>query len=171
MKIEPVAFIWSGREMVPLDRFRKLAERQYRAGTEYVLVDHKGRSEESHRHFHACVRKGFDNLPEQYGEKILSPEHLRKRCLVWEGYADHTEHLCANEEAMASMILMVRKMEPYAVMKQEGLLLHIWVPQSQDHASMGHKEFETSKQKVLERIASMCGISLEELTKNAKETT
>ncbi len=171
MKIEAVAFIWDGRAMVPLDRFRALANRQYHAGQEYVLSPHKGRSEESHRHYHACVRKGFDNLPESYSEKILSPEHLRKRCLVWEGYADHTEHLCENDEAIAAMILLVRKLEPYAVMKQEGLLLHIWVPQSQDHASMGHELFQESKERVLSRIANMCGISLKELTENAKETT
>lgn len=171
MKIEAVAFIWDGRAMIPLDRFRALANRQYRAGQEYVLIDHKGRSEESHRHYFACIRAGWNNLPEEYADKFPSPEALRKRCLVWEGYADHTEHLCENEEAIAKMILMVRKLEPYAVMKQEGLLLHIWIPQSQDHASMGHQVFQESKERVLSRIANMCGLSLKELTDNGKETT
>jgi hypothetical protein len=171
MKIEPVAFIWSGREMVPLDRFRKLAERQYRAGTEYVLVDHKGRSEESHRHYFACIRAGWQNLPEDQADKYPSPEYLRKKCLVLEGYADQTDHVCEDDEAMAKMITLIRKLDPYSVMTRSGNVLTIFTAQSQDHASMGHEAFQTSKTRVLERIASMCGISLEELTKNAKETT
>ncbi len=169
MKLEACAFIWTGREMVPLDRFRRLAERQYHAGQEYVLIDHKGRSEESHRHYFSCVRKGWESLPQEYDGKFPSPEALRKRCLVLEGYADQTDHFCEDDEEAAKLIILIRKFDPYAVMKRSGRILTVWVAQSQDHASMGHKEFEASKTRVLERIAHMCGISLKELTDNAKE--
>ena len=30
MKIEPVAFIWDGAAMIPLERYRGLASRQFR---------------------------------------------------------------------------------------------------------------------------------------------
>lgn len=169
MKIEPCCFLWDGRAMIPLDRFRALANRQYHAGTEYVLIDHKGRSEESHRHYFACIRKGWESLPGKYDGKFPSPEALRKRCLVWEGYADQTDHVCEDDEAAAKMITLIRKLDPYAVMTRSGNVLTIWVAQSQDHASMGHEEFQVSKTKVLERIANMCGITLKQLTDNAKE--
>ncbi len=169
MKLEPVAFVWSGREMVPLDRFRRLAERQYHAGQEYVLIDHKGRSEESHRHYFASLRKGWENLREEDAKRYPSPEYLRKWCLVKEGYADQTDHVCEDEESAAKMIVLIRKLDPYAVITRSHRVLTIWTAQSQDHASMGHQVFQESKTKVLERIAHMCGISMKELTDNAKE--
>jgi hypothetical protein len=171
MDFEPAAFVWDGTAMIPLDRFRALCRRQFRPGGEYSLHVWRGRSDQSHKHYFACIRTGFDNLPEKYAGRFLSPEHLRKRCLVWEGYADHTEMPCIDEDQLSRMVTLVRKADPYAVMKREGLLLHIWTAQSQDHASMGHEAFQRSKDAVLGRIANMCGISVVELTKNAKDST
>lgn len=168
MKIEPIAFLWTGREMVPLDRFRALANRQFRSGQEYALVPHQGRSDASHNHYFACIKKGWENLPENLADKFPSPEALRKRCLVLEGYADQVDHVCSNDGA-AKLIALVRKLDPYTVMQRSGNVLSIWTPQSQDKASMGHEAFELSKTKVLERIANMCGITVKELTANAKE--
>lgn len=169
METEPVAFLWTGSEMVPLDRFRPLCRKQFRPGTEYALHVWRGRSDKSHRHYFACVKTGWDNLPERFLERLPSSEHLRKRCLVWEGFADHTELPCSDADQMAKMITLIRKADPYAVMKADGLVLNIWTAQSQDHVSMGHETFQRSKDAVLGRIASMIGISVAELTKNAKE--
>lgn len=170
MKIEPCAFIWSGREMVPLDRFRALANRQFRAGQEYALVPHQGRSDASHNHYFACIKKGWENLPEDIAARFPTPEALRKRCLVWEGYADQVDHVCEDDQAVEQLVLLIRKLDPYIVMQRSGNVLTIWTPQSQDHASMGHEVFQESKTKILERIANMCGITLAELTTNAKES-
>jgi hypothetical protein len=155
--------------MVPLDRFRPLFKRQYRAGQEYVLVDHRERSDESHRHFFACVRKGWENLPEDIAWKYPTQEHLRKACLVKEGYADQADHVCISHDAAVALAALIRKIDPYAVMQIHDDILTIWTAQSQDHASMGHEVFQQSKTKILERIADMCGITLADLTKNAKE--
>ena len=106
-KLEPVAFVWDGAAMVPLDRFRPLARRQYHPGQEYVLVQHLERSDLSHRHYFACVRTGWENLPEQMSDRFPTPEYLRKRCLVWEGYADHTEMPCTDEQSMALLITLL----------------------------------------------------------------
>lgn len=176
METEAVAFIWDGSVMVPLDRFRALARRQFRAGQEYSLIPHKGRSEKSHAHYFACIKTGWDNLPESVAysqktgeQKFPSPEYLRKWCLIKEGYADQTDHVCEDDEAAVRLITMVRKLDPYAVMSRSGNVLTIWNAQSQDHASMGHEAFQKSKDAVLGRIAAMCGITIAELTRNAKE--
>lgn len=178
INLEPVAYVWDGSSnMVVLDRFRALARRQYYAGGEYVLVPYKQRSKESHDHYFACIKKGFDNLPEKWTyhkngkRRFDSPMHLRKWCLVKEGYADQTDVVCTTEEQAAGLVTAVRKMDPYAVMQWDGKIMSIWNAQSQDHASMGHDEFQLSKTRVLERIADMIGISLAQLTKNAKTTT
>jgi hypothetical protein len=170
-KPHPIAFVWDGRSMVPLDRFRPLAQRQFRPGIEYALVPHRERSDKSHSHYFACIKKGWDNLPEGTAEAFPSPEYLRKWCLIKEGYADQVDHVCETETAASKLIALIRKMDPYAVMRRSGSVLTIWTAQSQDHASMGHEEFQRSKDKVMGRIANMCGISMEELARNAKNDT
>jgi hypothetical protein len=168
MKAEPVAFVWDGSVMVPLDRFRPLAQRQYKPGQEYALIEHLGRSDKSHAHYFACIKKGWENLPERFALRFPTPEYLRKRCLVWEGYADHTQIVCPDAQSAAALVTLIRKADPYTVMKLDGLVLDIWTAQSQDHASMGHEAFQKSKDDVMGRIAQMCGITVKELAINSK---
>jgi hypothetical protein len=152
--------------MVPLDRFRTLAGRQFHPGQEYVLVNWRGRSEKSHAHYFACIKTGWDNLREDIAGRFPSPEYLRKWCLVKEGYADETNVVVDDEEQAAKLALVIRKMDPYAVIRIQEAVVTIWRAQSQDHASMGWDAFQESKTKVLERIALMCGLTLKELTKH-----
>jgi len=168
MKLEPVAFVWDGAAMVPLDRFRPLARRQYHPGQEYALIPYRERSDASHNHYFACIKKGWLNLPERMAHRFPTWKHLRKRCLVWEGYADHSEIPCVDEDAMAKMIAAIRKADEYAVMTRDGLVLNIWTANSQDHASQDHDEFQKCKDRVLGRICQLCGITMKELTANAK---
>jgi len=165
--LEACGFVWDGSAMIPLDRFRALARKQYRPGQEYSLQVWRGRSDVSHAHYFACIRTGWDNLPETIAARFPSPEYLRKWCLVKEGYADQTDIVCEDDQAAAKLMTMIRKMDPYAVMRHSGNILIVWSAQSQDHASMGHEEFQRSKDKVLGRIADMCGIPLGQLTKHA----
>ena len=160
--------------MVPLDRFRTLAGRQFHPGQEYVLVNWRGRSEKSHAHYFACIKTGWENLPEDIAGRFPSPEYLRKWCLVKEGYADETNVVVDDEEQAAKLVLVIRKMDPYAVIRMEvfrasandSTVVTIWRAQSQDHASMGWDAFQESKDRVLGRIALMCGLTVKELTKH-----
>lgn len=175
MELEPVAYVWDGDAMVPLDRFLALARRQFRPGVEYALVVHKGRSEESHRHYFACIKKGWYNLPEKWtfhrnGQvRFPSPEYLRKWCLIKEGYADVEDGVFADAEQAEKWLKRMKKRDRHCVVDRQENVITIWTAQSQDHASMGHEDFQRSKDRVLGRIANMCGISVAELTKNAKE--
>ena len=157
--------------MVPLDRFRTLAGRQFHPGREYVLVNWRGRSEKSHAHYFACIKTGWENLPESIAGRFPSPEYLRKWCLVKEGYADETNVVVDDEEQAAKLVLIIRKMDPYAVIRMTADdagsgVVTIWRAQSQDHASMGWDAFQESKDRVLGRIAMMCGLTVKELTKH-----
>jgi hypothetical protein len=169
VKIEAIAFIWDGRTMVPLDRYRALADRQFRAGQEYALVPHQARSDKSHSHYFACLKKTWENLPEKEAKFFLTAEHLRKWCLVKEGYADENTHVCQTEAAAMELAALIRTLDGYAVMQISGTILTIWTAKSQDHHHMNHEEFQTSKTKVLERCAAMIGATLKELTDYSKE--
>lgn len=176
MKIEAVAFLWSGREMVPLDRFRALANRQFRAGQEYALVPHQGRSEKAHGLYFKCVEVAWQNLPEQWQrrrdsnlERFPTSTHLRKWALVQEGFSNRADRVCKDETDALEWAKFIREeLDEYAVMVQSGNILTIWTAQSQDKHSMGHEAFQRSMDKVLSRLSDMLGIATDDLVANAK---
>lgn len=176
MKIEPCAFLWSGREMVPLDRFRALANRQFRAGQEYALVPHQGRSEKAHGLYFKCVEVAWRTLPEKWQkrrdtntERFLTSEHLRKWILVQEGYADEHTTVCDSEEKAREVAALCRSLDGYAVIRVSGNIVTVWTAQSQDKHHMGHEAFQKSMDSVLSSLADMLGITVQKLTDEAKK--
>lgn len=170
MELETIAFVWDGSAMIPLDRFRGLARRQYRPGTEYALSVWRGRSDISHRHYFACLKQAWLNLPEEWAQEFPSPEYLRKWCLIREGYATHRQFACATPDDVRNAIDMIRDIDPYASIRVRDRVIDAWFAASQDHASMNHEKFQESKDRVFGRVAGMLGITVAELAKNAKET-
>lgn len=161
--------------MVPLDRFRTLANRQFRPGREYALIPHQGRSAAAHGLYFKCVEVCWQNLPEQWQrrrdsnlERFPTSTHLRKWALIQEGYADEHTTACTSEEQAHSIAALCRSLDGYAVIQVSGNVVTIWTAQSQDHHHMGHDDFQRSMDKVLGRLSSMLGISIDELTENAK---
>lgn len=169
MKIEPVAFVWDGAAMIPLERFRALASRQFRPGQEYAMVPHQGRSERAHGLYFKTVQVGWKNLPHGVAERFPTAEHFRKWCLIQEGLADEHTMLCDNESKARATAALCRKLDQYAVIRINGPIVTVWTAMSQSHHTMGHDAFNDSMNKVLERIAEMLGITVAELTENAKK--
>lgn len=169
MKIEPVAFVWSGREMVPLDRFRPLAARQFKPGQEYALVPHQGRSEKAHGLYFKAVDLGWKNLPHDVAERFPTSDHFRRWCLIQEGYADEHTMVCDSASKARATAALCRSLDGYAVIRIDGPIVIVWTAQSQSHHAMGHDAFTASMQKVLERIADMLGITVAKLTEEAKK--
>lgn len=177
MKIEPIAFVWDGRSMVPLDRYRTLAIRQFRPGREYALIPHQGRSMKAHGLYFKCVEVSWQNLPEEWQrnrasntERFPTAEHLRKWALIQEGYADEHTMVCDSEEKALEVASLARALDGYAVIRVSGNIATIWSAQSQDHHHMGHDDFQRSMDKVLGRLSTMLGITIADLTENAKSS-
>lgn len=175
MKPEAVAFVWSGREMVPLDRFRALANRQFRPGTEYALIPHQGRSMKAHGLYFKSVEVAWQNLPEQWQrrrdsslQRFPTSTHLRKWALIQEGFADEHTQPCDSHEQAMQFAALCRALDEFAVIKVSEDVLTVWTAQSQDHHHMGHDDFQRSMDKVLGRLSTMLGITIHELTENAK---
>lgn len=169
MEMETVAFVWDGSVMVPLDRFRALARRQFRPGHEYPLSVWKGRSDKSHGHYFICVKKAYDNLPEEWAQEFISPTHMRKWCLIEENYCTTRQIACATPEDVEAAKEMALDKDPYAVIEIRENVVQAWFAESQDHVSMDHDRFQMSKDAVLGRLAGMIGVTVAELTRNAKE--
>ena len=175
MKIEPVAFLWDGRAMIPLDRFHALARWQFRPGKEYALIPHQGRSMKAHGLFFKAVEVAWQNLPEEWQrrrdsnlERFPTSTHLRKWALIQEGFCDEHVQPCATREEAMQVAALCRSLDEYAVINVSGAVVTVWTAQSQDHHNMGHDEFQRSMDKVLGRVSQMLGISIDELTDNAK---
>lgn len=168
MKIEAIAFVWSGREMVPLDRFRPLANRQFQPGKEYALIPHQPRSAKAQGLYFKAIEVAWQNMPHQYDGRFPTSEHLRRWALINEGYADeHTMVLDSHEKAL-EIASLCRSLDGYAVIRVRGNITTIWAAKSQSPHHMDHDDFQRSVDKVLGRVAHMLGISIDELTDNAK---
>lgn len=174
MNPEAVVFIWSGREMVPLDRYRVLANRIYRPGAEYALIPHQERSAKAHGLFFKAIEVAWQNLPEHLQRRLDSNRPrfptstaLRKWALVQEGFADEHVHVCDTNADAMQMAALARMLDEYAVIKVSDNIVTVWVAKTQGPI-MGREEFQRSMDKVLGKIAHMLGISVDELCDNAK---
>lgn len=175
MKSEAISFIWDGRSMIPLDRYRSLASRQFRPGNVYPMIPHRDRSMKAHGLYFKAIEVAWQNLPEEWQrrrdsnlDRFPSSTHLRKWALIQEGFANRIERICKSHEDAIEWGKFIREeLDPYAVLEVAGDVLVIWTAQSQD-ANMGHDEFQRSMDKVMGRVAHMLGISADELCDNAK---
>lgn len=170
MKLRAVQFVWTDEGvMKPLPRFKVLCDKQYTVGEEYTLTPPDNRSLRSLRHYMVAVKEGWENLAEEWDGMFESPEHLRKWCLVWEGYATKREiHYDTPKDALASKEL-IKGLDEYVVAKVKDNVLMIFRPKSQSGAAMQRQEFQDSKERVLARIATMARTTVPELKKRAAE--
>lgn len=165
MEIPPLAFEWTGEEMKPLRP--KLADEHFTIGERYILVEHNDRSEASHRHYFAAVRDGWMNLPENMAERFPTAEHLRKYALIKAGYADSQSIVCGSKAEAQRMASFVRPADEFSIVTVTEATVTRWTAKSQSMRAMGKKDFQASKDAVLEVIASMVGVKPSQLVAEA----
>lgn len=163
----PIPFIWTGREMVPLDRYRILCDRQFREGTEYSLIPHEEISDLSRRHYFATLRDCWMNLPESQAKRFPTEDHMRSWALVEAGYADEHITVCESREKAYEVAALCRSLSEYAVIAVSGNVVKVWTAKSQSRHAMGNSEFQKSKTAVLEIIAGLINVTPKKLAENA----
>ena len=126
------------------------------------------RSERSHRHYFAAIHTGWRNLPEQIAARYPSSEHLRKMALIKCGYATRREIVCAGAEEARRLIAIIEALDEYALVSVMTSVVTIWTAASQSVRSMGKAPFEKSKGDVLEYIAGLIGITVEQLADDGR---
>lgn len=166
--MNPVAFRFVNGRMEPANSFHSArASKQFVDGQTYALVVHEARSPESHSHFFAALHEGWVNLAEEYAEEFATPEYLRAWCLVKAGFADKQVIVCASPEDAGRTAAIASSREKIRIVIVEGCVVTIWVPTSMSMKTMGKADFEDSKRKVLDIVASMAHTTREDLEKNA----
>lgn len=165
----PVHFRWDGESMVPLPRFARLADREFVIGQDYALVEHHERSDASHRHYFACIREAWLNLPEDKADQYASPEHLRKWALIKAGYRDERSLACSSKAEAIRLAAFLRPRDDYSVVIVREALVIEYTAKSQSVKAMGKADFQASKDAVLAVLADLIGTDPASLSTNVRE--
>lgn len=150
-------FTWVGDAMVP--KHPRLADRHYVIGEAYYLEIREDRSAASHRFYFASINEAHGSLPEDLAERLPTPEHLRKFALIRTGYADQRTHVCASKAEALRLASFIRPMDEFAVVVTHEKVVTVWTAKSQSMRAMDKKTFAESKEKVLDFIASLIGVT------------
>lgn len=163
--IPPIAFAWDGESMVPQNG--RLADRHYVVGLSYRLAPYEDRSQRSHNHYFAAVKEAWENLPEDKAERFPTSEHLRKWALIRAGYRDERSIVAASKAEAQRMAAFVKPMDEYAVVVVSEAVVTVYTAKSQSLRAMGKKDFQASKDAVLDVLAAMVGVGAPALRQNA----
>jgi hypothetical protein len=148
-------FEWDGEAMVPLRRFHNVANSEFTVGEKYRMEAQEQRSLISHNHYFATLQGIWESLPERYGDAIPSVEHMRKWALIRTGYRDERSIVCASKAEAKRVAAFVKPMDDFAIVVVNEATVAVYTAKSQSHKAMGGKEFQKSKEAVLEYCQSM----------------
>lgn len=165
----PVLYQWTDEgAMKPLARFAKACEQTFYIGETYRLEIVEERSREAHNHFFACVHEAWANLPDHVAERFPTANHLRKWCLIKAGYRDERTFVAKSAPQAVELAAFIKPMDDFALVTVTDCVVSVFTAKSQSMRAMGRKDFQDSKQKVLDVLADMLGVALSELNDQAK---
>lgn len=159
MTDQPIMCRWQGQAFTPVGNYSmaRACDTLTEGERVFVTVEHF-RTDATHRHQFASIRDAWATLPESVADAPWSanPETLRKHALIATGFADTYSIDCGSNAAAERVAGPLRAAEVgkhgYAVVRVRGPVVTVWTPQSQSMRAMGGKEFQRSKQAVLDWI-------------------
>ncbi len=162
---------WDGEYLIPTDaRWQAAADRQLVVGETYMIREHAERSQESHNHYFACIHHAWLNLPETHAglPYSISSEHLRKFALIRSGFADTQSYACTSRAEAERWAANIRPLDEFSLVTVRECLVVRQTAKSQSRRAMGKSVFQDSKQAVLEFLASLIGVSVEQLAATSR---
>ena len=159
----PIYFIWDGDAMVPMARFSRLAESSFTSGQAYKMMVADEASSQTRRHFFACVKEAWANLPEALALEYATPEHLRKRALILTGFCNEQVWVVPSNAEAVRTAAALRKLDEFAVVVVRENTVRALTAKSQAGGKMGRAEFQRSKTSVLDYLAKLINTTPEAL--------
>lgn len=159
----PLLFDWDGEVMRPRGRHQKACDQQFVVGMSYPLVLAEPRSMNSHRHFFASVHEAWTNLPEDLAERFPTDEHLRKWALIKAGFADERSIVCGSKAEAQRVAAFIKPMDQFSVVIVKEAIVKVYTAQSQSTKAMGAKQFQASKEAVLNVVSDLIDVQTAEL--------
>lgn len=153
-----LALRWTGDSFTPItERTQKALDAEYVVGEIYRFERHEPRSMESHRHYFALIHEAWLNLPERLVDDFPSSEHLRKTALIKAGYCTKRQIVCATKQEAMRTGGFIQELDDYAVVTIEDKVVTVYRAKSQSIPAMGKRDFQESKQAVLDVVAKLIG--------------
>ncbi len=163
--VPAIALDYDGEAFVPVHP--RLADRHFVIGQRYMMAPYESRSQASHNHEFAWLAEAWRNLPEVLAGEIPTPEHLRKRALIEAGFFDETKVDAGSQAAALRVAAFMRGIDDFAAVVTRGPVVARRVAKSQSRRSMDAREFQASKQAILEVVSAMIGVAPEDLVRNS----
>lgn len=163
----PIIYTWNGEAMEPLPRFHNLVNAEFVVGERYRLSEDNERSRATHNHFFAAVQDAWETLPEHMAERFATSKHLRKWALIKCGYRDERSIVCASKAEAQRLAAFIKPMDEFAVVVVTEAMVTVCTAKSQSRKAMGGKDFQDSKQAVLDYLDGLIGTERGALAKNA----
>jgi hypothetical protein len=156
---------WDGESFRPLPRFQRQCDADFVVGERYRLTTVEERSAASHRAYFATVAEGWANLKDSDAERFPTPDSLRKYALIKCGFADQRQIVCRSTAEATRLSAFIAPMDAYALVVARGAVVTVWTARSQSMRAMGRDEFLRSQNAVREFIATLIGVSGDDLAK------
>ena len=158
-----LALTWDGAAFWPLAAHAGVARQRYGAGEIVTMAEVKARSSPSHRHYFACLREAWINLPQGYAERFPTDEHLRKWALIHTGYCHSRSVVCRARGEAERIAAFVRAIDAYAMVSVENRVVWHVTAMSQSEEAMSPQIFQASKRAVLVLLAEILAVPPAEL--------
>lgn len=162
----PMPFRWDGANMVPVHPRR--AAQAYAVDGVYALVEHKERSRASHDHEFAWLKEAWMNLPEDIADEFPSEVHLRKRALIATGFYDEMLVDAGTNAAALRVAQSFRFLDEFVHVVVRGGIVAVRRAKSQSYRAMDRAEFQRSKDAILDYVASLIGVSGDDLARQGR---
>lgn len=161
---------WNGEALTPVGHYGLSAARELMkpGDTVIVEVDHP-RGPNTHKHQFAEIADAWRHLPEavQHLPWAANPDTLRKHALVVTGFRNTYQIDCGKKATADRVGDALEAAEwgkhGYAIAQVNGPVVTVWTPVSQSYRAMGAKEFQRSKEAVLNWVAQQIGVTLDQL--------
>lgn len=158
---------WDGEAFVPRSAYRARCDKEYVVNEIYRMEVREERSSRSHGHYFACLKDAFDNLPEGVADNVASPEHLRKYALIKAGYRDEDVFVAGSAKDAQQIAAFAKASDEYRIVLVSDCVVTVLTAKSQSARAMGKKDFQASKDAVLNIVAGLVEVDAETLKQNA----
>lgn len=181
---QPVVFVWKEldvcveggvvervKAMVPIQRYVRVAAKQFEEGAEYPLEVLQLRNMAFHNFYMAAVEEAYSNLPESLAPSFPSSTHLRRWALIQLGHFLQREITYETEEDANRCARWIRADDTYSRIRvqkaEDGWMVIVRTAKSQELSSMAKAEFEQTARDVLELLETKINVPKGSLMKNA----
>lgn len=160
---------WNGEAMVPATSYwQRQCDEQFVVGMRYRMVQEAERSTATHNHEFAWLQEAWNSLPDELYAQYPNSEVLRKHGLIAKGYCTMKQHVCPTKAEAERLAAILKPRDPYVIVIQRGNVVTEYTAVSQSRRAMGAKQFQQSKQALMEFVGDLLGVDPETIGKQSE---